>query len=220
MDTPRKYIAFFDIDKSILSVNSGSALVKEAFRAGLMSFSDLLKAFYYSLLYRLRLRDPAIIITAMTRWLKGIPQDEVTSFTEHVVNKHLKKAIRPEIFSEIDYHRENNAEVVILSSAMSDVCRHLGSHLGIDNIICTLLEVIDGVFTGLPENSLCFRDEKRIRLKEYCERNDYKLSESYYYGDSIEDLPALEIVGNPVCISPDRKLRDIAVSRNWRICDW
>lgn len=220
MDRPRKYIAFFDLDMSILNINSGTALVMEAFRSGLMDFSGLIRSVYYSILYKLKLRDPVIIIRSMTEWLKGIPQEEISSFSKKVVDKHLKKAIRPEIFTEIDYHRENNAEVVILSSVMMDICRHMGNHLGMDNIICTLLEVIDGVCTGLPETRFCFREEKKVRLLDYCKLHNYDLADSYYYGDSIADLPALEIVGNPVCISPDRQLRKVARKRNWRICNW
>jgi len=152
--------------------------------------------------------------------LKGLSSEEINNLTERVVNRHLKRAIRPEIISEIFYHRENHADVVILSSVMMEICRLIGSHLGMDDIICTKLEENNGVYTGLPETRFCFRDEKRVRMADYCELNNYKLSEAYYYGDSIADLPALEIVGNPVCISPDRKLRNVALSRNWRICDW
>jgi phosphoserine phosphatase len=79
------------------------------------------------------------------------------------------------------------------------------------------MEVADGVFTGSPENSFCLEDEKRIRLKQYCELRNYNLSEVYYYGDSISDLSALEVVGHPVCVQPDRKLSRIAHEKGWRI---
>jgi len=217
---PERYIAFFDIDHTILNVNSGSALISEAFKSGMMSYSDLIRAYYYSVLYRLKLKDPAIIITRMARWMKGVRHEEFKRLAEQVVDKHLKLVIRPDILNEIDYHRRNNAEIVILSSVLKEICIQLGAHLGMDNTICTTMEVVDGVYTGLPVTKFCFRDEKRIQLKDYCEKHYYNLSAAYYYGDSIEDLPALEIVGNPVCIAPDRKLRQIAVSRNWRICEW
>jgi phosphoserine phosphatase len=46
---------------------------------------------------------------------------------------------------------------------------------------------------------------------------NYSLSEAYYYGDSISDLSALEVVGHPVCVQPDRKLSRIAHKNGWRI---
>jgi len=215
--TSEKYAAFFDLDKTLLSINSGSVLVREAYKRGLMSTSDLLNAIYLSWLYKFNLRDTSIIVSGMGRWLKGMPPDEMNVLSEYVVNKHLVDAIRPEIYSEIKYHRENNAEIVILSSAIIQICRPLGSYIGADNIVCTVMEVADGVFTGLPVDKFCFEDEKRIRLIQYCEMRNYSLSETYYYGDSISDLQALEVVGHPVCVRPDRKLSRISHKNGWRI---
>jgi putative phosphoserine phosphatase/1-acylglycerol-3-phosphate O-acyltransferase len=141
----------------------------------------------------------------------------VNLLSEHVVNKYLVNAIRPEIYSEIKFHKENNAEVVILSSVIFQICRKLGSYIGVDNVICTVMKVEDGVFTGSPENSFCLEDEKRIRLMQYCEMRNYSLSEAFYYGDSISDLTALKVVGHPVCVQPDRKLSRIAHENGWRI---
>ncbi len=213
----KRYVAFFDIDNTILSINSGSTLVREAYKRGLMNNSDLLNAIYLSWLYKFHLRDTDLIVSGMGRWLKGHTVDEVNLLSEHVVNKHLVNAIRPEIYSEIKFHKENNAEVVILSSVIIQICRQLGSYIGVDNIICTVMEVADGVFTGSPENSFCFEDEKRIRLMQYCEMRNYSLSEAFYYGDSISDLTALKVVGHPVCVQPDRKLSRIAHENGWRI---
>jgi putative phosphoserine phosphatase/1-acylglycerol-3-phosphate O-acyltransferase len=213
----KRYVAFFDIDNTILSINSGSTLVREAYKSGLMNNSDLLNAIYLSWLYKFHLRDTDLIVSGMGRWLKGHTVDEVNLLSEHVVNKYLVNAIRPEIYSEIKFHKENNAEVVILSSVIFQICRKLGSYIGVDNVICTVMKVEDGVFTGSPENSFCLEDEKRIRLMQYCEMRNYSLSEAFYYGDSISDLTALKVVGHPVCVQPDRKLSRIAHENGWRI---
>jgi phosphoserine phosphatase len=55
---------------------------------------------------------------------------------------------------------------------------------------------------------------------EFCEAGKYKSFEAYYYADSVSDLPALEAVGHPVCITPDKKLRFVAHHRGWTIHDW
>ena len=213
----KRYVAFFDLDKTLLSINSGSVLVREAYKRGIMSISDLLNAIFLSLLYKFHLRDTSLIVSGMGRWLKGMTLDEMDALAEHVVNKHLIKAIRPEICSEIKIHRENNAEIVILSSAIGQICKPIGLYIGADNIICTEMEVLDGVFTGSAENKFCFEDEKRIRLIQYCEIRNYNLSEAFYYGDSISDLAVLEVVGHPVCVQPDRRLSGISNKNGWRI---
>jgi HAD superfamily hydrolase (TIGR01490 family) len=216
----KSYVAFFDLDRTVLNINSGSALVREAYKTGLMSFSELLHAFYLSYLYKFHLRETSIIISGMGKWMKGLPVPEVEALANQVVTKYLVNAIRPQIHSEINFHRENNAEMVILSSVIVEIGKPMISHLGFDNIICTKMEVENGFFTGLPENKFCFEEEKRVRLKEYCEAGNYSLSEAFYYGDSIADLPALEVVGHPVCVTPDKKLSKIALESGWRICNW
>jgi putative phosphoserine phosphatase/1-acylglycerol-3-phosphate O-acyltransferase len=213
----KRYVAFFDLDKTLLSINSGSILVREAYKRGLMSTSDLVNAIYLSFLYKFHLRDTALIVAGMGRWLKGVTVEEVDVLSEHVVKKHLIDAIRPEIYSEINYHRQNRAEIVILSSAIIQICKPLGSYIGADNIICTVMDVADGVFKGSAENKFCLEDEKRMRLLQYCEMRNYSLDEAFYYGDSISDLSALEVVGHPVCVQPDRKLSRIAHENGWRI---
>lgn len=214
---PWSYIAFFDLDRTILKLNSGSVLVREAYKNGFMSTSDLLNAIYLSWLYKLHLRETALIISGMGKWLKGLTVNEVNALSEQIVTNHLLDAVRPELVSEIKFHKANNAEVVILSSVIFQICNSLSSHLGVDNQICTTMEVLDGVFTGLPSGKFCFDDEKRVRLIGYCKDNHYDPGESYYYGDSIADFPALEVVGHPVCVFPDKKLEAIARKRGWRI---
>jgi HAD superfamily hydrolase (TIGR01490 family) len=215
--TAKSYVAFFDLDKTLLSINSGSVLVREAYKRGLMSTSELLNAIYLSWLYKFHLRDTSIIVSGMGIWLKGMTLDEMNVLSEHVLIKHLIDAIRPEIYTEIKFHRGNNAEIVILSSAIIQICKPLGTYIGADNILCTVMEVADGVFTGAPENKFCFEDEKRIRLIQYCEMRNYNLNEAFYYGDSISDLPALKVVGHPVCVQPDRRLSRISRENGWKI---
>ena len=40
---------------------------------------------------------------------------------------------------------------------------------------------------------------------------------SYFYSDSINDLPLLELVNKPIAVNPDRKLKSMAKKRNWHI---
>jgi len=89
-----------------------------------------------------------------------------------------------------------------------------------DDVICSELEVSEGILTGRPAGRLCYGNEKALRLKEYCEKMNYPSLEAYYYADSISDLQALDAVGYPVCINPDKKLAGIARSRHWTIHQW
>ena len=109
---------------------------------------------------------------------------------------------------------------MILSSALTTICRQMAENLNIDDIICSGLEVKNGYMTGRPLGHLCFGEEKAVRLKRYCEIFNFSLSEAWYYGDSISDLHALSVVGNPVCVNPDKKLKKAAKRRGWKIVLW
>lgn len=212
-----KYIAFFDLDRTIISENSGKILIQHAYRKGLISKRYVLWGTYLSLMYKFKLKDPVIIIKTITKWLKGVEEPALNELAVEIFNNSLKKSIRPEIEEKIKHHKKNGAQIVILSSSVYPICKAIADHLGIDDIICTHLETNNGIFTGRPDGLFCFNEEKVERLKEYCELNNTSLESTWYYGDSDADLPALRIVGNPVCVDPDRKLRRKAILNGWEI---
>jgi HAD superfamily hydrolase (TIGR01490 family) len=213
----KNYIAFFDLDGTIISANSGEALIRFAYKKGYLTGLDLARGLYLALLYRLRLRDTFKIISSMLRWLNGISESAFVNLAEEIVRDQLLKAIRPEIVEEIMIHKKGGGMTVILSSAVMPVCKAIAHHLGMDDYICSSLQTKDGILTGNPEGSLCFGKEKFIRLAEYCVKNNTEPSDSWYYGDSAADLPVLSSVGNPVCVNPDKKLLKAARKRHWKI---
>jgi HAD superfamily phosphoserine phosphatase-like hydrolase len=111
-------------------------------------------------------------------------------------------------------------EYAILSSSLKPICIGIAQKLNIDNVLCSEIESKNGLLTGRPIGRLCFREEKAIRLAAYCKLNNMDPADAWYYGDSISDLPALSIVGNPICINADSQLKKIAIKRNWKTLSW
>jgi HAD superfamily hydrolase (TIGR01490 family) len=215
-----KYIAFFDLDQTIANSISGRSLARGAFRKGLLKYPDLLKAIYLSIQFKLNLRDQLKIIDDMISWVKGIPENSVTELCAEVFREVILPTVYEEAVAEIEFHKSKNASIVILSSALTKVCREMADHLKVDDIICSGLEVKDGYMTGRPLGHICFGEEKAVRLLDYCKKNNSSPSEAWYYGDSISDLPALKCVGNPVCVNPDKQLKNTAMKENWKIVSW
>jgi putative phosphoserine phosphatase / 1-acylglycerol-3-phosphate O-acyltransferase len=216
------HIAFFDLDGTIIHENSGKILVKRAYSAGLMGIKDFIHALYLSLLHKFNWRDPDKLVRGMAGWVKGLPEEILNQFSEEVFLTYLAGTIRPEIFKEIKLHKERNARVVMLSSAIKQVCAPFAKLLEMDEVLCSELEVRAGKFTGRFENRLCYGEEKVTRLRTYCEKMNSSPEKAYYYADSISDFQALDSVGYPVCVNPDKKLAKVAAAKHWTIheCDF
>lgn len=213
-------IAFFDLDRTITATVSGRLLATGAYRRGLMKKSGILNALWLSSAYRLKLRDPVSIMNDMIKWVGGIDIGDFEGLCSEVAAEYLFPSVFREAAAEIELHRRNNVPAVLLSSTVCQICRKVTEHLGMNDFICSGLEVSEGRLTGHPLGSLCYGEEKARRLTDYCEKNNIQPSGCWYYGDSISDLPALLLVGNPVCINPDRQLEREALKRGWKICWW
>ena len=212
-----KYIAFFDLDKTILSVNSANYLVKESRARGTMSENQYRQAIFLSILYKLDFKDATKIIYKMLKWLDGVPKKRIELLCEDVFNNSLVKLIRPEIIKEIEDHRNNNGAVVMLSSAATFVCMPVVNHMRMDDMICSQMEDVGGILTGKSVGNLVFGKEKKYRLLSYCNGEGYDPKEAYYYGDAISDKYVLGAVGHPVCVDPDKRLLREATKKGWRV---
>lgn len=215
-----RYVAFFDLDDTILDTNSGRILVEEARRDGLISSNVIVQGLFLALLYRIGWLDPHQIMQRMARWLKGIPEERFMHFTSGIFTKRIKPLIRDKAREAIEYHRQRRGHTVILSAATNYVCQPVKEHLIIDDMICSYMELHNGRFSGRVKGAYCYGDEKLRRVFAYCRDMNFDLREAYYYADSIADLHVLQQVGHPVCVSPDKRLREIAGKRGWEVVEW
>ena len=69
------------------------------------------------------------------------------------------------------------------------------SAIGVEHILYTRLEVENGAFTGRVIEPICFEEGKIYWLQQFIEQQRIDLAMSYFYTDSITDLPLLDIVG-------------------------
>ncbi|MBW6501880.1 MAG: HAD-IB family hydrolase [Bacteroidales bacterium] len=218
--TGHGYLAFFDLDGTITREISGKALAVAAYKKGLMMTSDFANALWLSLLYKLSIRDPLSIIASMMNWIKGLPEKSLEELSAAVFREVLLPSVYSNARDEIRFHKERSAKTVVLSSSISFICREAVKSLGMDDAICTEPEIINGYCTGKPSGAFCFGGEKGARLAEYCETSNYDPSETWFFGDSIHDISALSIVGHPVCVNPEVKLRKTAIRKGWDIKQW
>jgi len=88
---------------------------------------------------------------------------------------------------------------------------------GIDNLIATEPKIENGRYTREIDGVPSFKEGKVTRLHAWLEKNNETLEDSYFYSDSHNDLPLLEIVTTPIAVDPDPKLRAVAEDKGWDI---
>jgi putative phosphoserine phosphatase/1-acylglycerol-3-phosphate O-acyltransferase len=212
-----KYIAFYDLDHTILVDNSATHLINEARSRGIMSEKHFRHAVWLSILYKMGIGDSSKMIIRMLSWLKGLREELIIQLCIEVFNEKIVHKIRPEILATIEEHRSQKGAVVLLSSASKPICEPASMHLGLDDMICSQLETNAGVLTGQTVGNLVYGEEKKNRLLSYCSDYGYDPSEAFYYGDSYTDHHVMATVGNPVAVDPDKKLCKIALANHWPI---
>ena len=133
------YTAFYDLDHTILDGNSATHLVMEARKRGVMNERQYRHAVWLSILYKLNIGDPTMMINRMLSWLKGVKESYIMQLSEEIFNTVIKETIRPEIIDSIQQHRSKNGSVVLLSSATTPICQPVTRYMKLDEMICTRL---------------------------------------------------------------------------------
>ena len=118
---------------------------------------------------------------------------------------------------KIRQHREQGDTIVIITATNSFVTGPIAEAFGVDHLIATEPEIIDGQYTGKVSGTPCFQQGKITKLNEWLEQTGKNLAGSYFYSDSHNDLPLLERVAYPIAVDPDDQLRAIAGERDWEV---
>lgn len=112
-------------------------------------------------------------------------------------------------------HRDKNDYLLIITATNHFVTAPIAEKLGVDDIIATMPEQKNNLYTGKVSGIPCFQEGKVERLSQWLQEKNYSLEDSHFYSDSINDLPLLLKVTHPVAVDPDEKLEKYAVEHNW-----
>jgi HAD superfamily hydrolase (TIGR01490 family) len=123
---------------------------------------------------------------------------------------------KPEL---IEQHRNNGDKIIIITATNDFITGPIAKRLDVETLIATRAEFVDGRFTGKVAGTPCFKAGKVQRLRQWLATREANLEGSYFYSDSINDLPLLELVDTPIAVTPDDKLRLHAEKQHWQIID-
>lgn len=129
---------------------------------------------------------------------------------QRFMGEKIEAIILPAAHELIDQHRQQGHTPMIITSTNRFVTGPIANALGIDHLLASEPEVVDGVYTGRAIGTPCFQEGKVKRLNEWLAEHKRSLDGSYFYSDSANDIPLLDKVDNPVAVDPDDRLRAYA----------
>jgi HAD superfamily hydrolase (TIGR01490 family) len=214
-------IAFFDLDKTLLAVNSGSLWIRRELALGHISRMQALRASLWLARYHLGFVSMKDALVQAISFLRGAREQHLRERTALFYEELVRSQFRPGALRALEEHRSAGDKLVLLTSSSDYLGDLVARDLGLDAVLCTRLEVdASGLYTGRPLGEVCFGEGKRFYARACASEAGVPLSACSFYTDSYSDLPVLEVVGRPVAVHPDRRLQREALRRGWPVVSW
>ncbi len=218
--TSLRRAALFDMDRTLVAVNTGHLYIRWRFARREAGLSQLLRVTGWMVRYSVGMLDAAQVSELALRTVEGQREDRMRedcrAWYESAVRKHVTTVGR----REVESRRADGWVCAILSASTEYATGPLADDLGIEHVLCNRLDVQDGRFTGAIQPPLCYGHGKVEVAERWARDHDVDLDASVFFTDSISDLPMLERVGEPRVVNPDPRLRVIARQRGWHVERW
>ncbi|MBA2484059.1 MAG: HAD family hydrolase [Nitrosomonas sp.] len=147
-------------------------------------------------------------------------RNQLNAWHGEFMTQKILPMIAPGAYKLIERHKLDGDLCIIITATNSFVTTPIAQTLGIDNLIATEPEQINGEFTGLVSGIPCFREGKISRLENWLDEHNLtwlSFLQSWFYSDSLNDLPLLGKVTHPVAVDPDATLKSHAEENGWPI---
>ncbi len=220
-DQPRKpcgqIAAFFDLDRTIVRANTGSFYILDLYADGQLSLLSLMKLGWVFLRYRLTGVENIDAFTKAGAALSGVRSSDIKTRYARLLESKIRPLISDAAVEAIRGHWRLGHVVVMLTAQSSFIAEPIGHLLGIDHVLCTRFEEVDGVLTGRLVGPACYGRGKVHWAHEFAAEHGIDVRSSYFYTDSHSDLPMLYEVKEKRAVNPDPKLRREATRRGWPV---
>jgi HAD superfamily hydrolase (TIGR01490 family) len=155
----------------------------------------------------------------LSRWLRDREEREIIEHCRDWYETEVSRYYRDFVIDKVREHQAAGHVVSLLTGGTPYLNNLIAAALGVEHVLASRLEVVDGRFTGNPLGPICYGRAKIGYAEVFAAEHGIALEKSYFYSDSITDLPMLERVGNPAVVCPDPRLRREARRRGWPIIE-
>lgn len=211
-------LAIFDLDNTLLGTDSDNAWGEFAVARGIVdaeTYGTLNTRFFNDYL------DGKLDVNAYLEFclepLSRYSREELERWHALFMEEKIEPFILPRAIELVRRHEQAGDTTLIITATNRFVAGPIGRRYGIDIMLASECEEIDGRYTGKPCDIPCFREGKITRLQRWLAETGHDLKGAYFYSDSRNDLPLLSLVDNPVAVDPDDVLLAHAREHGWPV---
>jgi HAD superfamily hydrolase (TIGR01490 family) len=217
-----KRLALFDLDHTLLPLDSDyqwAIFMAKSGRAGdpaeaLRRNEELMDRYNAGELTAEQAAD------FMLGLLAAHPPHLLAAWHEEFMQKIIRPAMTPSAIELVQQHLSAGDLCAVVTATNSFVTAPIARAFGVPTLIATDPEYIAGRYTGKILGTPSFKQGKVVRVNHWLAGQRQRLEDfdaSYFYSDSINDLPLLEVVTHPVVTNPSESLLAVAHQRNWPV---
>ena len=211
-------LAIFDLDNTLIAGDSdhgwGEFLVAKN-RVDVEHYRAMNDRFYAD--YEAGCLDIHAYLAFSLAPLASIPPTELAQLHQEFMQTVIAPMNLPKARDLIQRHREAGDRLLVCTSTNRFIVEPICHSLGITELLATDPEIIDGRYTGNIVGTPTYQEGKVERFNDWLVENNEQSDGSYFYADSINDLPLLLQVTHPIAVDPDEPLRNEALTRGWDI---
>jgi len=208
------------MDWTLLREETASKYIRYQREIGEASSLDLARVLWWVLLYTFNLIDAPKVATRALAGLDGCWETVLASRCDDWMRRDVLHSICDDGRRAVQYHHAQGDFVALATGATVYSARPLARELGIEHMVATELEVVDGKLTGRVRPPLSYGRGKLQKASNLLEAHGLSLANATFYSDSITDRPLLEAVEEAVAVNPDPGLLRLARTKGWRIVRW
>ena len=214
-------LALFDLDHTLLTGDSDSGWIAYLVDQGILdrqTFEQQNAVFFAQ--YQAGTLDIDEYHAFQMQSLTCLPRAALERHLDDYLETRIRPMITEKARSQVNRHLENGDLCALVTATNCFITSPICREFGIPHLIATVAAQENGEFTGKPRGTPSFREGKISRVDDWLEslglwRGSFE--RSWFYSDSLNDLPLLEIVSDPIAVNPDPTLRAHAERAGWEI---
>ena len=215
-------LAMFDLDNTLIGGDSdylwGEFLCEEGIIVDPVSFQKMNENFYQQ--YEIGKLDIYAWAEFSFKVLTEYSLEKLYELRQNFIQQKIEPIFLEKAQSCINQHKEKGDTVLVITASNTFITAPIAEMYGIDHLLATEPEFKSRRFTGKVSGIPCFQSGKIENLMPWLDKNGENLIGSYFYSDSHNDLPLLELVDNPVAINSDKVLTSVALENGWPVLNW